>query len=271
MVGRNNLTSLKLESLEAREVPAIVLAGTLSGGVVTANGGNVVINEIGGTFEAYDPAGGAAHHAFTRANTNADIINMTGTGGTLLITDTDGIFVQTAGPFPDFMGTVLTVSGVTGLTVNLQLGGDDIVTDGTDLTATINGGPGNDKISAPGSGAFNYLLYQLLHDPNFTPTFPFLQALANNPGQKILNGNAGDDTLIAPAFGFLTQLSGGDGNDFLVGGSGVDVMDGGNGIDILLGFGGKDIYITNDGGLDLLGNQMGDIVLSDAIDIQNRI
>lgn len=268
MVRRNNSTALKLESLEAREVPAVFLTGNFNGAMTTPDTGNIVIAEVSGTVTTRPNTGGV-NAARTFTGTENDNLTFTLIGSTLTITNFDNstnadsaILVRDQNGIFRRFGNTISIQGVTSLLVNMDQGGDDIITDNSALTATINAGPGNDTVNAAASGQFNFLIYQLLQNPNFVPDIAFLQALAANPGQKILNGGIGNDTLIAPAFGLLTQMDGGAGNDFIVGGTGVDLLVGGTGIDIMFGYGGKDFYVAMDGGIDLLGNQPGDTLFT---------
>lgn len=292
---------LNLEPLEVREVPAVVLQGTLNGGTVTPNGGNVTIREValistatGSTMNGMsrvENANGTQFVAVNKSATADDTIALTNTNAKLSINASDGIFVQFAfGNETRFrsVGNTLDVQNVTGLTVDLQLGGNDTVTDNTTFASTINGGLGNDTITAAG-GEVNPLLLQLLQGPGgLNPALlPLLGSLGGgaktvNGGdgndnlalsgfaiQSTIDGGAGDDRITGAQFGFLNFLKGGDGNDTVIGGIGLDVIDGGKGFDILFGFGGKDIYLAQDQGPDFILNQPGDIVLGDPFDIKS--
>jgi Ca2+-binding RTX toxin-like protein len=292
--------SLKLEALEVREVPAVVLQGTFNT-TVTPNGGNVTIREValisaanGSTTNGMSRVENATGTQFVAVNKTAtadDTITLSNTNGKLSINASDGIFVQfTFGGETRFrsVGNTLDVQNVTGLTVDLQLGGNDTVTDNTTFASTINGGPGNDTITAAG-GEVNPLLLQLLQGPGgLNPALlPLLGGLGG--GAKTVNGGdgndnlalsgfainstvdggAGDDRTTGSTFGFLNFLKGGDGNDTVIGGLGLDVLDGGKGFDILFGFGGKDFYLAQDQGPDFILNQPGDIVLADPFDLKS--
>jgi Ca2+-binding RTX toxin-like protein len=106
-------------------------------------------------------------------------------------------------------------SRVTALTVN-ALGGNDSVTNGTALAATMVGGDGNDKIQG-GAGA---------------------DYIRGNGGGDSLWGGAGDDLLFGD--GGIDSISGQGGRDWLEGGDGADVMRGYGGRDKLFGGGGND-------------------------------
>ena len=266
---RNNSTSLKLETLEARDVPAIVLEGTFVafGTAPTINGGNVTVSEV-----ALNRTGGVGDPVTDKnitvfQNTNkvanaADGLTFAVNNGTLSISSSDGIFVRVvtgASTFFANFGTTAEIQNVTGLNVNLQLGGDDTVTDNTTLSSTINGGAGNDNIT--GGGMINPALLPFLSNPAFLPL------LAGMGGQKVLQGGAGDDKITGPIFGFFNQLDGGEGNDTIIGGLGLDIITGGAGFDVLFGLGGGDFYLAFDGGPDFVLDQPNDIVFGDPFDL----
>ena len=108
------------------------------------------------------------------------------------------------------------------------LGGEDIVTIGSDVMAcTIDGGLGNDSLSGGEGSDF----------------------LRGDDGADTLSGGAGNDTLM----GNLGEdrLSGQDGADQLQGGLGADVLSGGTGNDHLYGGDGTDL-IQGDAGDDYI-------------------
>lgn len=269
----------KLEALESRDVPALVLAGTATGSVadgtfmVAPDGGDVTITEIGGDapFVALDSNGQNPTQFIKPANTPDRMTIFT--IGASYISASDDIFLR----LPD--GTLVRStsdggmrffnSAVTSVNINLQLGGDDVVTDSTapGTPVTVDGGPGNDSISYRPivKGYPSPLLAQIVLQPGgVNPAlFPALFGLPH----KTYLGGAGDDTLVGPAFGLLTLLDGGDGNDVLVGGLGPDILIGGNGIDLLFGQGGNDILLAVDFTPDFVFNLKGDFVFRDAFDI----
>ena len=297
MLRRPNSAALRLESLEVREVPAVVLDGSFTGSTANntfkafADGGSVTIREIGGpnSFIAFNSAGVNGTPTTKPAN-NVDNITLSNNGSTLTLTDSDGIFIRLRqnGSIVN-VGNTLDVPNVTGLTVDLQLGGDDAVTDNTRFASTINGGVGNDTLSAAG-GEVNPLLLQFLLAPGgLNPAF--LPLLGGAGGQKVLQGGDGTDTLTAtgfatnftldggtgddritgPIIGFFNSLRGGDGSDTVIGGLGLDVIDGGAGFDVLFGFGGGDFYLAFDGGPDFILNQKGDFAFADPFDFKNPV
>lgn len=279
--------SLRLENLEAREVPAIVLMGTFdsSTNTVSATGGNITINEIGGgTFKAFNSPGGkfdgGGQKTFTRADSSADNITLTDDGsGTLTINDTDGIFVKSSSL--DFVGTQFTVKNVTNFTLDLQLGGDDTVTDNTSFASTINGGDGNDNITVSGTNVDPTAVSKFLKPGGLDFASAFTLPNTGQPktvtggkgsdtisitgfaiGFKI-DGGADDDVINGPFFGALNVLTGGDGNDFVFDGLGADFLVGDTGSDFILDIGGQDFIIAADGQTDLIFNTTGDVVIAD--------
>ena len=218
---RPNLIRLNCECLEARDVPAIILAGTqaTTGSfprTVTPNGGAMAIQEV--VFAATDivvttEANGsnfANADAATRnkSETASDIITLSKNGGTLTINASDGIFLRYTnanGTFFQFRGNTLTIDAVTGLKVDLQLGGDDKIVDRTNFNASLIGGAGKDTIvaiawsseSVRGSTALS---------AGCASAHSLLTTLTP---RKTLLGQTGGDTLIAPRFGFKIVLHGG--------------------------------------------------------------
>jgi Ca2+-binding RTX toxin-like protein len=101
--------------------------------------------------------------------------------------------------------------GANGISVSGGAVIDVHVVHGQNLKIVVSSGPGDDKISAAGGGAFG----------------------APYPYGVELYGGAGNDT-----------LTGGAGNDTLYGGDGDDVLGGGGGQDILLGENGNDTFLA---------------------------
>jgi len=281
-----NATLLNCEALEDRDVPAVVVQGTLAmaGTPPTPNGGNVTIQEL----EITATQTNISNQAFTstgtgtpRSATASDNVTLTLNGDKLTINSSDGVYVRfTFGGSTFFhdRGTTLDITGVNGLNVDLQLGGNDNVTingtatynmtvnggegndtilDNTGLTATLNGGNGNDTIKAMGSSTINPLLLMGAGGKGINPLL-----FAGMGGTKMIQGGDGDDNITGPFFGFFNTLDGGAGNDTIIGGFGPDIIIGGTGFDILFGFGGKDFYIDLDTAFIL--NQKGDFVFAPA-------
>ena len=176
--------SLTLECLESREVPAIVLDGNFTGSTVNgtfeafADGGSVVINEIGGTFTAFD-ADGLNGTQVTKPETNADSIVLENAGSLVVLTNPDEIFIRLEnGNFVN-VGTSLVIRDVTELTVDLLLGGNDRIVDRTNLKATHTGGPGNDTIRATGGAVHQFVILQVTKPGGADPAnFSLLSELA---------------------------------------------------------------------------------------------
>lgn len=289
--SKSNSFRPNCEALESREVPAIVIDGTFNGGgqAPTPNG-NVNITEVqfatGGAAEGVVDKLITTFVPATKSASANDNIVLTLNGSTLTINSSDGIYVRTmvnGGDirFVDF-GNTIDISGVTGLNVNLQLGGNDSVTDNTTLGSTINGGIGNDTITVAG-GAVNPLLLQLLMQPGgLNPALLPLLSQMSGPAKNIsggdgddtitvngfasmfmIDGGVGADRINGPTFGLFNQLKGGADNDIIIGGMGQDIIFGDAGVDILFGFGGNDFLISVDGGPDFVLNQPGDTVIPD--------
>ena len=100
---RPNSIRLNCESLEARDVPAVVVEGTaatptlVAGQPPTVNGGAVTIREV--AFAATDlerrQSSFSAFETTTRTrHGGGQIITLTNTGSTLTINSSDGIFVR---------------------------------------------------------------------------------------------------------------------------------------------------------------------------------
>ena len=109
---------------------------------------------------------------------------------------------------------------------------------------TLNGGAGNDNLSAGGSKGDNLLLGGDGNDyisisgyKNFTDdssddyTGYSAEYDSRSDGNNTLNGGAGDDILSAGGSTGDNLLSGGNGNDTLIAGYGNDTLCGGNGTD----------------------------------------
>ena len=267
--------SLKLEPLETRDVPAIILDAMFNAQRTDAFplGGNVNITEL--QLSLSDTLFTRQNRAAPRVNKPAssnDFINFSLSGSTLTITDQDGIFgrVVNGNNIIVTYGTTLQIGGVTGFNLGLQLGGNDIITDNTPLPTTINAGPGNDTITGKGvDGLFpSFVLFQNtgVLDTNLMSALAVpAKALQGGDGNDSLNvtgstsgwlfdGGAGNDALNGPQFGFFNSFSGGDGADravgpllgsfnFFDGGFDTDTLIGGFGSDVILGGAGFDALI----------------------------
>jgi Ca2+-binding RTX toxin-like protein len=262
-MNRTRSFRLRCESLESRDVPAIVLDGTFNGTSTTPNGGAITVTEIDGTFTAVN-GNLMAPQTVTASTTASDTITLRANGATLTVTNSDGIFIRVTnqGGVLVQAGTALDVPNVTRVTVNLQFGGNDVVTDNSMLNATINAGPGNDTIISTGMLA-NPQAALFIQTPINPALLPLLGTLG---GAKVLQGGDGDDSITGPLLGFYNQLDGGNGNDVLVGGIGPDVLTGGGGLDVLTGLGGGDFYVALDVFFDYVLNSRGDTVIADPFD-----
>ena len=136
-------------------------------------------------------------------------------------------------------GVTLVVN--TGTIPNLIIngnGGNDAITIGSldqtiGFVLTVNGGDGNDTISAAGAALGNVRL-----------------GLYGQAGNDSLVGSTGNDT-----------LDGGDGNDSLDGGAGNDSLSGGAGNDVIIGGDGNDTINGGDGDDNLIGGNGNDSIL----------
>jgi len=255
---RANSSKLSCERLEARDVPAIILDGTFNGSTTVANGGFVNISEVGGTITVVDSSL-LNPQVVSLSNTANDAITLSLSGTTLTVTNPDGVYIRVLGTGAIVQaGTSVTVANATGVSVGLQLGGNDSVADNTTLNANIDGGPGNDTITSAG------LVLPFLPSPLDPALFPLLGA---SGGMKNLRGGDGDDSITGPLLGFFNQLDGGNGNDIIIGGIGPDVLIGGDGVDVLAGIGGADIYLSLDLAFDYDVNFIGDVVFADPFDL----
>ena len=265
---------LNCESLEAREVPAIVLQGTFVafGTAPTINGGNITVSEValnrqGGVGDPTTDRNLTVFQNTDKVANAADTITLTNSGSTLTLTDTDGIFVRVVNGastfFADF-GMTAEIQNVTGLKVKLQLGGNDRIVDRTNLDATLVGGLGSDTIIATGGAVNPFVIQQLSRPGGLDPAlYSLIDAITL---QKKLQGLNGNDTLRGPLYGFRVVLDGGNGRDKLTGGIGPDILIGGAGVDVLQGFGGRDTYNTLDTSIDYIFNQPGDAIAANPFD-----
>ncbi len=132
---------------------------------------------------------------------------------------------------------VIDTSTIPNVIINGNGGNDSITIGSLDKTIgfvlTVNGGDGNDTISAAGSALGNVRL-----------------GIYGQAGNDSLVGSAGNDT-----------LDGGDGNDSLDGGTGDDSLSGGTGDDVIIGGDGNDTIDGGDGDDNLIGGNGNDSVL----------
>jgi Ca2+-binding RTX toxin-like protein len=136
----------------------------------------------------------------------------------------------------------LSGTGVTQVTVDLAIAPGSHDGDGAADNVTVNGGAGNDTITAASSGAsivVNGLAAQVTI------------AHADSADSLTLNGLAGNDVIDASAIraGQLANLTinGGDGDDSITGSAGTDTVIGGRGNDVANMGAGDDTFIWNPG------------------------
>jgi Ca2+-binding RTX toxin-like protein len=207
---------MRFEQLESRDVPAVIL---------DAAGSILSITEVPG-------------------DTADDAITLTQNGDSVTVESFDGIYVG-----GKYVGTVFTLDNVKRIDVSLTQGGNDRVSDDTDLPVSIDAGPGDDFVSSSG-GTFNPLLLPFLQAGAVAPEL--LPLLAEEFGRKELFGGDGHDAIFGPPVGFYAELSGGAGDDTILSGFGPDVVDGGSGPDALFTVGGGDVFLAADGEFDIV-------------------
>jgi Ca2+-binding RTX toxin-like protein len=254
---------LPCEALETRDVPAVVLNGTFDGTTVTATGGLVSITKIAGTVTVMDTSL-MNPTTVTLSPTSNDVLTLGTSGSTLQVSDTDGVYIRVINQGGALVsaGTSTSAQNTTSLNVDIQLGGNNSVTDNTMLNATIHGGTGNDTITSVGILA-NPALLQFVHFPINPALFPLLGTIG---GKKTLIAGSGNDKITGPQLGFFNVLEGGAGNDTLIGGLGPDILIAGTGVNVLFGQGGGDFYDSLNLNFDYVFNVKGDIVLADKFD-----
>jgi Ca2+-binding RTX toxin-like protein len=310
MARRPDRPVLAPEELEARDVPAIILGAAINATRtdIAPIGGVVNISEVSfTTSQILVRRNNASTPGMIKLPTANDIVTFTESGSTLTISSTDGIFGRITNSTTTALvsyGTTLSIPNVTSFNATMQLGGNNIVTDSTNFPSFLQGGPGNDIITATG-GSFNPALLLLPgQNPNaLTPAVVSLlgtiapKALYAGSGNSVLTvsvvasnctlvGGGGNDIINGPTFGFFNTLRGGTGNDIIrgplfggfntlqggtgsdviIGGFGPDVLEAGIGQNVLTGFSRDDTFLTRNVEPDLIFNQPGSTVLSDPFD-----
>ena len=266
MVRRSNSAALRCEALEARDVPAIVLAAGFTQPTPTTTdiaplGGTVTVTEI--QLVSTNPLrqrNNAVAPGQTKLATASDSITFNLSDTTLTISSADGIFGRATNALGNQVtvtyGNTLTINNVTGLNVQLQLGGNDTVAlngtaafaptmnsgpgndsvaDNTPLATALDGGPGNDTVTAAG-GAVDPALIAFLFQQvqNLTPDL--LSMIAGTGPTKLLIGGDDDDTITVKEAASRFTLNGGAGNDTLFAPTGLfNGLVGGAGDDTLVG------------------------------------
>ncbi len=278
---------MKLEHLEARDVPAVMIDYAFNPATATYEpaGGNVLVSEIGltGSERFMSPQGDIVPGSAKSPTANDNIIVRLD-GSRLTLFSADGIFAvhresMSIQPVIISYGTTVTIENVTDLTISLQLGGDDTVViegsapyspkvdggpgndkiiDNSTTTSTLRGGSGDDTISAAGTTLDPQLFQFALQATRANPALmPLLAGLGGVP--KTLAGDDGNDVLSVTGFGSGFVLDGGTGNDTLTGpqfgymntlrgGDGDDTVIGGWGLDVFDGGSGSDILVGFGGG-----------------------
>lgn len=145
----------------------------------------VILDYSGGNFALGSPTAGRG--VFLDLGSGSDQLKLQGTSGN------DRYTLGASG---------LSVSGGSNLDVH--------VANGANLKIVVSTGPGDDKVSGAGGGAFG-------------APYPYGLEIYGGAGNDTLTGGAGDDTIL-----------GGDGDDVLSGGGGHDLLLGENGNDTFL-------------------------------------
>ena len=154
--------------------------------------------------------------------------------------------------------TLVVQSDIVNVVINGS-GGDDSITVGSvnlaaGVVLTVNGGDGNDTLSAVGAllGATRLRINGDVGNDSLTGSVD-RDTLDGGDGDDLLNGGLGNDSQI-----------GGLGNDVLSGNEGNDSLNGGDGDDTLLGNAGNDAITGGDGNDSVLGGEGADTVAGDA-------
>ncbi len=141
--------------------------------------------------------------------------------------------------------SITTSNAVGQVSVSGNAGDDSIIVQSVDdvraLILDIDGGDGNDTITATGAALGKVLL--TLNGGNDNDT------IRGSSGNETINGNDGDDSLI-----------GNDGNDFITAGNGNDIANGSDGNDTIDGGLDNDTLNGNDGNDSLFGSFGNDVL-----------
>jgi Ca2+-binding RTX toxin-like protein len=216
--------TLRLESLETREVPAIDLVGSQVNVICDSSNDRVTVS----TEVASD---GTLQVAVTREYTKETVAGPT----TLLEVKkfdwdaVDMIYVNLGDGENTFSSTAAkrtAVVGGTGGDYMTGAGGTDIFIGGGG-DDTLSGGGGNDQLY--GQDGNDYLSGGSGDD--FIKAGDGDDYLYGGTGNDQLYGQNGNDRIYGQDGD--DSLYGGDGNDFLYGGPGIDAIDGGPGTDIV--------------------------------------
>lgn len=217
----NKMTTLKLETLEDRTVPAVTANFWGAFGLLGITGDNndnqidVELNTVGNSIHVYETVGG---------NRN-QILVINGMQGT---------------PVGDLVQNV-TIA---------MYNGNDIVNFGDignpNIMVDVDGGGGNDELQC------DLPCTMLGGDGNDVLTgSDYADALNGEDGNDVIYGN-GDHDYLYGGLG-LDNMEGGDGQDYMEGGEDSDFLKGGNGNDILYGNEGDDLLEGQVGNDELYG------------------
>jgi Ca2+-binding RTX toxin-like protein len=236
------------------------LLGNLGNDTLDGQGGNDSLNGGDGddTFLLGNKSGG---HDTADGGDGRDDLLVVGTGNADVIgvDAVSGLLRLTKGT-----ATLTASANVETATVN-ALGGDDVITVSSlngvlPSLLTINGGDGDDSLSAAGAEIGRVRLVMNGDAGNDTVIGSLgNDSLFGGDGMDQMNGLAGDDVLQGQAGN--DTIGGGDGNDTIGGGDGIDFLTGQNGDDSITGGTGNDTLRGMDGN-DTLAGQAGDDILN---------
>jgi Ca2+-binding RTX toxin-like protein len=196
---------------------------------------------------------GAADTVIANATSGADNVNVSSSGGGLVVSGL-AAKVQVTG----------AEASLDHVAVN-ALDGDDTITSGVGVSGpqsvNIDGGPGTDTTTYSGTSAADAIGIALNGTSVATFTGGPPNSVVNSASVEnlVVKGLAGADTIIGQnGIAGLTNLTidggpgddtltGGDGNDTLIGGDGNDVVDGARGADAALLGAGDDTFVWNPG------------------------
>ena len=195
---------------------------------------------------------------------NGIVANGTGNADTINVDAPNGFIRVIQGS-----STITASTNIQAVTVN-GLGGNDLITIGSlsgvlPTVLTVNGGEGDDTISANGADIGRVRLF-LSGDNGNDSILGSLgkDTILGGNGSDSINGGAGDDSILGLAGNDVLAggtgndtVNGGDGLDFVTGQAGDDSLDGGTGNDTLRGFEGNDT-LQGQAGDDLLNGMDGD-------------
>ena len=253
------------------DVSAIVARSTSTGIEIFVGSSS----ETGITQLRYDPGPAGQTMTATAAGstltggTNSDVMvgaagndRLSGGNGNDILLDGAGSDTLTGGSGADTF--VLTADGLTDTISDFTLGTDkldlscwtmlrglsQLMMMATPTGMTITFGAEVLVVNSSTGGSINPAALteaDVLNLSRIAVTIPDIVApprsITGTPGNDILYGESGDDTLDG-SFGY-DRLYGGDGSDVVIGGNGGDRLDGGSGADYMLGGGGHDIYVID--------------------------